>query len=339
MITIYDIAEKAGVSAMTVSRVINNTGRISEETRKRVRKVMEELHYIPNALARSLVSQKTNLISLLITDITNPFYTTLARGAEDAAKKAGYRLLFANSDEDYVKEKDYVDMILSTRVDGVLFAPAGDHSHDNLLQLQKHQIPFVVLDREIPGIDADVVLGDSKEGARNLVAHLIALGHHRIALVNGKQDVSTARLRYTGYKEAHLLHGLALDESLVVHLGFRDFQDDSALNELFQLNEPPTAIFAANNMLAVGVIQSLRQRGLQVPGDISVVCFDDFGPTGAINPFLTVAAQPAYQFGQLGMQLLIERIEGDASVESRRIMLPSELIIRSSTQQLLPLTT
>ncbi|OCT12031.1 LacI family transcriptional regulator [Paenibacillus pectinilyticus] len=334
MITIYDIAEKAGVSAMTVSRVINNTGRISEETRKRVRKVMEELHYIPNALARSLVSQKTNLLSLLITDITNPFYTTLARGAEDAAKKAGYRLLFANSDEDYVKEKDYVDMILSTRVDGVLFAPAGDRSLENLQQLQKHQIPFVVLDREIPGIDADVVLGDSKEGARNLVEHLFALGHQRIALVNGSLDVSTARLRYTGYSEALRLNSLTVDDSLVIHLGFRDFHDDSALDELLALEDPPTAIFAANNMLALGVIQSLRKRGLQVPGDISVVCFDDFGPAGAINPFLTVAAQPAYQFGQLGMQLLIDRIEGNASNESRRIMLPSELIIRSSTQSI-----
>ncbi|NOU67995.1 LacI family DNA-binding transcriptional regulator [Paenibacillus sp. LMG 31461] len=334
MITIYDIAEKAGVSAMTVSRVINNTGRISEETRKRVRKVMEELHYIPNALARSLVSQKTNLISLLITDITNPFYTTLARGAEDAAKKAGYRLLFANSDEDYEKEKDYVDMILSTRVDGVLFAPAGDHSHDNLQQLQKHQIPFVVLDREIPGIDADVVLGDSKEGARNLVEHLIVQGHQRIALINGSQDVSTARLRYLGYNEALQLGGITPDDSLVLHLGYRDFHDETALHELLQLDDPPTAIFAANNMLALGVIQSLRHRGLQVPRDMSVVCFDDFGPAGAINPFLTVASQPAYQFGKLGMQLLIERIEGEASDASRRIMLPSELIVRSSTQPL-----
>ncbi|NQX63370.1 LacI family DNA-binding transcriptional regulator [Paenibacillus qinlingensis] len=336
MITIYDIAAKAGVSAMTVSRVINNTGRISEKTRKRVRKVMEELHYIPNMLARSLVSQKTHLLSLLITDITNPFYTTLARGAEDAAKKAGYRLLFANSDEDYAKEKDYIDMILTTRVDGVLLAPTGDHSLENLNQLRKHHIPFVVLDREIPGIDVDVVLGDSKAGARNLVEHLIRLGHRRIALVNGLQDVSTARLRYTGYEEAHRLSGLQLDESLIVHLGYRDFHDDSALDQLFQLEQPPTAIFAANNMLAVGVIQSLRARGFHVPGDISVVCFDDFGPAGAINPFLTVASQPAYQFGQLGMQLLIERLESENNYEFRKIMLPSQLIVRSSTLPLSP---
>ncbi|SDM85726.1 transcriptional regulator, LacI family [Paenibacillus sp. yr247] len=334
MITIYDIAEKAGVSAMTVSRVINNTGRISEATRKRVRKVMEDLHYIPNSMARSLVLQKTNILSLLITDITNPFYTTLARGAEDAAMRSGYRLLFANSDEDYAKEKGYVDMILSARVDGVLFAPTGDHSLENLEQLQKHQIPFVVLDREIPGIEADMVLGDSKEGARKLVDHLIGLGHRRIAMINGSQDVSTARLRYTGYREAHLLNGLSVEDSLVVHLNYRDFQDESALDALLHHEDPPTAIFAANNMLAVGVIQSLRQRGLQVPGDLSIVCFDDFGMAGAINPFLTVASQPAYQFGSLGMQLLIERIEGEVIHENRKMILPSELLIRTSTQAL-----
>lgn len=334
MITIYDIAEKAGVSAMTVSRVINNTGRISEATRKRVKKVMEELHYIPNSMARSLVLQKTKILSLLITDITNPFYTTLARGAEDAALRAGYRLLFANSDEDYAKEKGYVDMMLSTRVDGVLFAPTGDHSLENLLQLKKHNIPFVVLDREIPGIEADLVLGDSKEGARNLVEHLIELGHRRIAMINGSPDVSTARLRYTGYREAHLLGGLAVEDSLVIHRNFRDFQDESALDALIHHEHPPTAIFAANNMLAIGAIQALRKRGLQVPIDLSVVCFDDFGHTDVLNPFLTVASQPAYQFGALGMQLLIERIEGEATQEHRKIILPSELLIRSSTQAL-----
>ncbi|WP_405079847.1 LacI family DNA-binding transcriptional regulator [Paenibacillus chitinolyticus] len=332
MITIYDIAEKANVSAMTVSRVINNSGRISEATRKRVRKVMEELNYIPNSMARGLVLQKTKLLSLLITDITNPFYTTIARGAEDTAKRSGYKLLFGNSDEDYGKEKDYVEMILSTRVDGVLFAPTGDASLEQLRQLQKHGIPFVILDREVPGIETDVVLGDSKEGARKLVEHLIGLGHRRIALVNGSPDVSTARLRYTGYREALLLGGLPLDESLVVSLNYRQFQDEASLQALLALPSPPTAIFAANNLLAVGIIQALRQKGLSVPEDVSVVCFDDFGPAETVNPFLTVASQPAYQFGALGMQLLIERIENGPGSESRKIMLPSELLIRSSTR-------
>lgn len=332
--TIYDIAKKANVSAMTVSRVINNTGKISESTRKRVREVMEELSYVPNSTARSLVLQKTMLLSLLITDITNPFYTTLARGAEDAAKKFGYKLLFGNSDEDYAKEKDYVDMILTTRVDGVLFAPAGDGSFEHLQQLQKHRIPFVTLDREVPGIESDIVLGDSKEGARKLVEYLIGIGHRRIAIVGGSPDVSTARLRYQGYAEALKLNDVPLDEALVFHHGYRDFHDDAALDRLLGLPQRPTAVFAANNFLAVGLIEALRLRGLRVPDDLSVVCFDDLGLASALDPFLTVAAQPAYQFGYMGMQLLIERIENGSGAERRKIIFPSELIVRNSAKPL-----
>lgn len=332
--TIYDIAKKANVSAMTVSRVINNTGKISEATRKRVREVMVELNYVPNSMARSLVLQKTMLLSLLITDITNPFYTTLARGAEDAAKKFGYKLLFGNSDEDYAKERDYVDMILSTRVDGVLFAPAGDSSHEHLLQLRRHRIPFVTLDREVPGIESDIVLGDSKEGARKLVEYLIGLGHRRIAIINGSPDVSTARLRYQGYAEALKLSDVPLDEELVFHHGYRDFHDEAALDRLLGLPQRPTAVFAANNFLAVGLIEALRRRGLSVPDDLSVVCFDDLGLASALDPFLTVAAQPAYQFGYMGMQLLIERIEKGPDAERRKIIFPSELIVRKSAKPL-----
>jgi LacI family transcriptional regulator len=332
--TIYDIAKKANVSAMTVSRVINNTGKISETTRKRVREVMEELNYVPNSMARSLVLQKTMMLSLLITDITNPFYTTLARGAEDAAKKFGYKLLFGNSDEDYAKERDYVDMILSTRVDGVLFAPAGDGSFDHLQQLCKHRIPFVTLDREVPGIESDIVLGDSKEGARKLVDYLIGLGHRRIAILNGSPDVSTARLRYQGYAEALKLSDVPLDEELVFHHSYRDFHDEAALDLLLGLPQRPTAVFAANNFIAVGLIEALRLRGLRVPDDLSVVCFDDLGLASALDPFLTVAAQPAYQFGSMGVQLLIERIENGLDTERRKIIFPSELIIRKSAKPL-----
>lgn len=317
---------------MTVSRVINNSGKISEATRRRVKQVMAELHYVPNSTARSLVLQKTMTLSLLITDITNPFYTTLARGAEDTAHKYGYKLLFGNSDEDYDKENDYVETIVSTRVDGVLFAPAGDGSLAHLQRLRRHRIPFVALDREVPGIESDLVLGDSKDGARRLVEHLLALGHRRIALVNGSPDVSTARLRHQGYVEALKLAGVPVDEELVLHVNYRDFQDDEALARLLRMDAPPTAVFAANNFLAVGVIQSLRRRGLRVPDDISVVCFDDLGIASALDPFLTVAAQPAYQFGALGVQLLVERIEAGPDAERRTIILPSELVIRSSAK-------
>jgi LacI family transcriptional regulator len=331
LVTIYDIAKEANVSAMTVSRVINNTGRISEATRVKVHKVMNELGYVPNTVARSLVLQETKMLSLLITDITNPFYTTLARGAEDAAKRFGYKLLFGNSDENNAKEKDYVDMILSTRVDGVLFAPAGDSSLEHLRLLQKRKIPFVLLDREVPGIDSDIVLGDSKEGARQLIEHLIDLGHKRIALINGSSDTSTARSRLAGYKEALKLRDLPFDAELVEEVTYRGLEDEAALSSLLALQEPPTAIFAANNFLALGIIRILRSLNLSLPEDISLVCYDDLGFASELNPFLTVAAQPAYQFGSMGIQLLIERIQGNADASPKTLLFPSEIIVRSSS--------
>jgi LacI family transcriptional regulator len=337
MVTIYDIAAKAGVSAMTVSRVINNTGKISDKTRVKVRLVMEELNYVPNQMARSLVLQHSNLLFLLITDITNPFYTTLARGAEDAAKKHGYRLLFGNSDESVEKEKDYLDTILTTRADGVLVAPAGDPSLPHLETLRKHKIPFVLLDREVPGMDCDVVLGDSKEGARKLVNYLTSHGHHRIALINGSPYVSSARLRLEGYREALKLNDLPYYETYVLEKAFELRSDLSDIEAwLYRMDPLPTAIIAGNNVLAVEVIRTLHNIGVRVPDQMSLVCFDDLGPYSEIDPFLTVVAQQAYQFGYLGMQMLVERIQqrGEIAKPWKKIVLPAEMIVRRSVARL-----
>jgi LacI family transcriptional regulator len=332
MVTIYDIAKKANVSAMTVSKVINNAGRISEKTREKVRLVMEELNYVPNQMARSLVLQQTNILFLLITDITNPFYTTLARGAEDAAKQHGYRLLFGNSDENLMKEGEYIETILGTRVDGVLFSPAGDRSLPNLETLRMHKVPFVLLDREVPGIECDVVIGDSKAGARQLVEHMIDHKHQRIALINGSLEVSSARLRQEGYIEAHKLNEIPIREDNMLELSYSAHSDLSTIEKwLKSLNPLPTAIVAGNNVLAVEAIRAIQNCGLQVPEDISIACFDDLGSIFEITPFLTVVAQQAYQFGFMGVQLLIERImERETAKPWKKIILPVELLPRKS---------
>ncbi|MEI7024394.1 LacI family DNA-binding transcriptional regulator [Paenibacillus sp. y28] len=341
MVTIYDIARQAGVSAMTVSRVINNTGRISDSTRRRVKAVMDELGYIPNSAARSLVVQETKILSLLITDITNPFYTTLARGAEDAAKRSGYRLLFSNSDEDLNKEREYIDMVLQARVDGVVLAPSGDASLEHLHKLRQHRIPFVLLDREVPGAESDMVLGDSREGARKLVEYLISLGHHRIAFVNGLSSTSTARHRKQGYADALKLGDLPYMDDLYMEIGYRRLDEQTALaaaERLLSGPVRPTAIFAANNFLALALIRALNRLGVAVPEQMSVVCFDDLDPAALIDPFLTVAAQPAYQFGELGIQLLLDRIAGEGPDQSaapwKKIILPCEIIARRSAAPL-----
>ncbi|MFD2613633.1 LacI family DNA-binding transcriptional regulator [Paenibacillus gansuensis] len=332
MTTIYDIAKLANVSAMTVSKVINNTGSISEKTKAKVRRVMEELNYVPNQMARGLVTQQTRLLFLLITDITNPFYTTLARGAEDAARKYGYRLLFGNSDESLEKESGYLDTILGARADGVLFSPAGDRSLPHLQKLRKQKIPFVLLDREVPGMDCDVVLGDSKEGAKLLINHLAERGHRRIALINGSSEISSARLRAQGYAEAHKLNDLELNEDYVLETDYTSHQDLRVMSGwLDRLSPRPTAILACNNILASEAIETIRAKGLKVPDDISVVCFDDLGYMSRISPFLTVIAQQAYEIGYLGTQLLIERIQDkDGQRPWKKLILPVELISRSS---------
>lgn len=330
MVTIYDIAKKANCSAMTVSKVINNNGKISETTRQRIRQIMIDMNYVPNSNARSLVLQQTKLLSLLIADITNPFYTTLTKGAEDAAKQLGYQLLFSNSDESIIKEKEYIETVLSARVAGVMIAPVGDPSLEHLKLLEQYGIPFVLIDREVPGVNADTVMGDSKEGASKLTEHLIELGHRRIAMINGHLEASTARYRQEGYKEALLLNGIQWDEQLMMEMEFNPKNADEHIEKLLDLQQPPTAIFAANNLIALAAIRSLRRKGYRVPEDMSIVCFDDLEADYVLDPFLTVASQPAYEFGAIGIQTLIDRIQGNQE-QTRHVILPSKLILRGSS--------
>ncbi|ULL18103.1 LacI family transcriptional regulator [Paenibacillus sp. H1-7] len=335
MVTIYDIAKKANVSPMTVSRVINNSPSISETTRKKVEQIIQELDYIPNKQARSLTSKKTKLVSLVISDISNPFFTTIARGAEDKALQSGYQLLLGNSDEQTEKESRYIDMLLSTHVDGVLIAPAGDLSHTNLRKLAKRKVPFVFVDRYVEGIEADLVMGDNAETTRKLVAHLAEQGHKQIALINGPSSVSNARERQQAFEDALVLNGIEVRPHLVIESHFRQDNFPDIVQRLMSLTpeERPTAIVAANNFIGINTLRALRELNLRVPDDIAVACFDDPEPIPDYNPFLTVAAQPAYDMGYIGMQMLIERMEGTAPAANRKVMLPSRLIVRKSTQR------
>ncbi|UQZ86473.1 HTH-type transcriptional regulator DegA [Paenibacillus konkukensis] len=333
MVTIYDIAKKANVSPMTVSRVINHSPAISEATRLKVEAVIREMDYIPNKQARGLVSKETKLVSLVIPDIANPFFTTIARGAEDKALQSGYQMLLGNSDEQTDKECRYVDLLLSSKVDGVLIAPTGDASLPNLRKLAKRRVPFVFVDRYVEGIDADLASGDNVETTRELVAHLAEQGHRRIALINGPSGISNARERRQAFLDALVLSGLEACPELLIETHFR--QDSfSDIVRTFMALAPaarPTAIVAANNFIGVNTLRALKEMNVTVPDEISVACFDDPEPIPDYNPFLTVAAQPAYDIGYMGMQMLIERIEGTAPARSRKIMLPSTLIVRKST--------
>ena len=331
MATIYDIARMANVSAMTVSRVINKTGRVSEKTRVKVQKVMDELHYIPNSVARCLVTQESKIISLLVPNICHPFYTTIARGAEDAAHEKGYQLLLGNSDENLLKERQYVEMILSMKVDGVLFAASSDLSAEHLRMLEQRNVPYVLLDREVAGLHADAVIGDSRTGTRSMIASLIEMGHTRIGFINGDDQVSTARERRAGYMEALVAAGLPVEERLMITASLQE-EDQQLLAPWFSdhpSNEQPTAVFAASYIQALSIVKEARRLGLRIPEDLSIVCFDELGCMEELNPFLSIVSQPAYEFGKLGFKMLHERIK-DRKLPARREQLPCEIKIRSS---------
>lgn len=329
--TIRDVAAKAGVSPMTVSRVVNGSPRVKADTRERVEAAISELDYVPNHLARGLTQRKTGSFGLIVPDIVDPFFTLVLRGVEDVARRADYRVILCNTDGDVAREGAYLDDMIAHRVEGLLIAPVSDDSRRNLRLLTQRRTPFVLIDRSIPELECDVVQGDSVGGARRLVEHLLGLGHRRIAHITESPRVSTARDRLRGYREALAAAGLPFDPDLVVEAPAANTGGgyEATLNLLTRPTEP-TAIFAVNNLVAVGAVQALRERGRAVPADTALVCFDDITLASLLVPFLTVMAQPAETFGTLAAHLLLERINGRPADRRRLVVLPADLIVRES---------
>jgi LacI family transcriptional regulator len=335
MSRISEVAERAGVSAMTVSRVLNNSGYVRAATRQRVELAIAELGYVPNALARQLRSKRTKMLALVLSDISNPFFTTIARGVEDAASARGFAVMFCNTDESDEEESRYLRLLVERQVDGVLLVPA-QNAAASLRLLRTHSIPVVVLDRRAAR-RVDNVRCDSEEGAYALARHLIGLGHRRIAVLTGRRAISTSADRVAGVRRALAEAGIALDGSLVRYGGF-NFGDKNvadgrlmAQEVLAATDDPPTAIFAANNFIAFGAVRALRDLGLKIPDDISVVAFDDLPVEWVDEPFLTVAAQPAYDIGRRAADLIIDRLEGERNASGESVVLPFEVIVRRST--------
>src|SRR5512139_3258174 len=274
MTNIRDVARLAGVAPITVSRVVNGADSVSEETRRRVQQAIDQLHYVPNTLARSLRSRHSHTIALIVPDIANPFWTTVARGVEDTAAENDYRTILCNTDEDPAKETNYLNLLVERRVDGVIIAPAT-RERKRLALLKQLQVPCVLIDRRVEGFKADLVYGDSHTGTRLLIDHLIGLGHRRIALINGPSTISTAQDRADGYRESLEAHGLAVDEGLIFQGDFKQENGYRLAQRVLACDPRPAAIFAANNFIAIGALQALREAGLRVPEDIALVCIDD----------------------------------------------------------------
>jgi LacI family transcriptional regulator len=316
---------------MTVSRVINDRPRVSDDTRRRVQGAIAELGYVPNRLARGLIRRTTHAFGVIVPDVGNPFFTLVVRGAEEAAWRAGYHVILCNTQANLERERGYVEDMLAFQVDGLLVAAVSDRSQPHLKLLQRHGVPFVLIDRSVTGFNTDLVQGDSVGGARELVEHLIGLGHRRIGMITETSEVSTARDRLRGYREAIEAAGIEFAPELLVDTSTVDpkLAYQATLDMLDHI-EPPTALFAVNNIVVIGVAEAARARSLEIPRDIAVVCFDDIDYASRFHPFLTAMVQPAETFGTVATQLLLDRLAGQVHERRRLVVLPADLIVRES---------
>lgn len=326
-----DVAERARVSVSTVSHVLNGTRKVSEGTRGDVLAAVEELSYRPNLLAKGLKTRRTYTIGLLISDIQNAFFTSVVRGVEDVALSRGYHLFLCNTDEDPGREEEYITELAKKRVDGLMVAPSA-RREDRDGRLRGGDVPFVFVDRDVEGIEADVVSVDNRAGMRLIAEHLVGLGHRRIAMISGPLDKASGYERHLGLRDSLADLEVELEDALVRFGDFRTAGGREGAGELLGLPSPPTALVTANNQMTLGALLTIDEMGLRVPDDVSVVGFDDPEWASLTGPPLTTLAQPTYEMGVRAARMLLDRIEaGSGGGESRKVLLEPWLVVRKST--------
>ena len=276
--TISEIAEKAGVSAATVSRVINGKGNVKESTRKRIMDIIQKNEYVPSEIARGLSKNDSNNIGVFVADIENAFFYKAVRGIIEKADLYGYNVFLFDTDENPEKESLYLQTVIGLRIKGLIITPVYESSVETRIRLKKMQdqgVPIVLLDRDISGLELDGVFSEDEEGAYRAVSALIKSGHKDIAIITGPDSARPGRTRTAGYRRAMIEHGIPIKAEYVQIGNFRVEQSYECTNNLMNLPNPPTAIFSANNLSSIGMLKCLRKRGLVVGKDISVIGFDD----------------------------------------------------------------
>lgn len=330
-VTIKDVARLAGVSTATVSRVLANEGYVSEEARKSVLAAMAQLHYQPSRVARSLRTQRSKILGLIISDIQNPFFISLVRAVEDVAQQHHYGVFLCNADENSEKEQFYLDLMQAEQVAGVIVSPTKERE-DPCLQLLTADIPFVVVDRKMADVEVDTVVVDNTQSTYELINHLIEDGHRRIGAVIGITIATTGRERYEGYMRALQEHQLPLSPDLLRTGMPREEVGSRLAGELLDLPEPPTAIFTGNNLLTQGALRAISQRGLSIPNDIALAAFDELEWMSLVQPGLTVIKQPTYEIGKMAAELLLQRIANPGQ-PAQQVVAKGILNIRQSCGQ------
>jgi len=331
MVRLQDVAELAGVSPATVSRVVNAPATVHPDTRARVQEAIRALGYRPSRVARRLRVERGSsaLIGLVIPDLQNPFFADLARGVEDHAQREGYTVLIGNADEDAEKEARYLEVMRAESVDGVILPPSHPAS-PAALELAAAGTPLVCVDRRLAKAKVDTVVVDNVRGAYEATEHLLALGHRRIAFIEGRPQASTSRERLQGWQDALREHGIDPLPALQRTGDSRQPSGGALAAELLALPERPTALLVGNSLMTLGALETIHRLGLRIPGDISIVGYDDMPWAMALTPPLTVVRQPGYDLGRQAVELLLHRIR-DPARSTTTVMLQPELVVRQST--------
>ena len=326
-----DVASKAGVSKTTVSHVINQTRVVEPDTRRRVLGAIAELGYHPNLLARSLTTQRTGIIGMVISDSSNYFFAEMMRGVEEVLRPNNYALIVCNTSDDEDRERHYLDLLLEKRVDGILTA-ATSQRWLQLSQADAQHTPVVHVDRSFDGMAGPLAGVDNQQGAYLGVRHLLDCGHTEIGLLAGSDDLlSTLRARLTGYRQALAEAGLPLREDWIVRSGVSIAEGRRAMHQLLDSPQPPRAVFINNNLLTLGGLLELREMGRRCPEDVAIVGFDDHPWAAVADPPMTVVCQPAEQLGQIAASMLLALLRHEPVLEPR-VLLPCSLIVRRSSQ-------
>ncbi|GAB3248228.1 LacI family DNA-binding transcriptional regulator [Chitinimonas naiadis] len=329
MSTMKQVAERAGVSVSSVSHVINNTRFVSPDARARIEAAISELSYVPSAVARSLRHDVTHTIGMLLPNSSNPYFAEVLREIEARCFAAGFNLILCNTDDEPSKQASYLRVLVEKRVDGIIVVTAGEDAdlHQLLAGLNR---PLVLVDREIAGVDSDLVEVDHASGAILATRHLTELGHRRVACIAGPQGLAPSDQRIAGWQQVCREEDLQKGDCPLLHADFSSQGGYAAMKALLAEPSRPSAVFVANDLMAIGVLCAVHEANLRVPEDLSVIGFDDIELAAFSSPPLSTVAQPKAELGRLTTELLFERIQARRETPARRI-LQAELRLRQST--------
>ncbi len=325
MSTIKDVAKKAGVSISTVSYIINNKKKVRPQTKELVLKAIKELNYSPNLVARSLKTKKTHSLGVIVPDLSNMFFTEIIKGIEDIASKDGYVIILCSTYEDVKKEEKDLNTLLNKDIDGLIFIGTGKTSIRNISK----STPVVLVDRKL-GSSFLSVMVDNKKGGTLATDHLLSRRDSEVFLFTGPLTINTYFERMNGYIEALKKHGYEYNEKLIINCDINYDGGISAFESLIKSNSNVRSIFAANDLIALGVERAVLKNGLKIPDDIMIVGYDDIPTSSIVNPSLTTIKQPTYQMGVTAAKLLFGQLN-NKSLDSKHIILEPELIIRETT--------